>query len=157
MNRSPITVQNIKDSVCEYMNAYGFLAERIYECVWFSCWANIWMRMVFLLSEYMNAYGFLAERIYVCVGFLAEWVYKWGVFQTQNAPSNLVFTNSYSVFMASNIMLPDIDAFTITPPKGSSWSWLYGSRIYNCLCISQQKLWVRIPLMARCTRCNIMR
>jgi hypothetical protein len=32
---------------------------------------------------------------------------------------------------------------------GSSWSWLYGSWIYNYLCnqsISPLKLWVRIPL-----------
>jgi hypothetical protein len=36
-----------------------------------------------------------------------------------------------------------------------SWSWSYGSSswIYNYLCnqcLSQQKLWVQIPLMARC-------
>jgi len=36
---------------------------------------------------------------------------------------------------------------------------MYGSWIYNYLynqCISLLKLWVRIPLMARCTRYNIM-
>ena len=43
--------------------------------------------------------------------------------------------------------------------KGSSWSWSQGSWIYNYLCnqcLSPLKLWVQIPLMARCTRYNIM-
>ena len=39
-------------------------------------------------------------------------------------------------------------------------SWSYGSWIYNYLCNqcyrAPLKLWVRIPLMARCTWCNIM-
>jgi hypothetical protein len=37
---------------------------------------------------------------------------------------------------------------------GPSWSWTYGSWLYNYLCnrcISPLMLWVRIPLMARCT------
>ena len=40
-----------------------------------------------------------------------------------------------------------------------SWSWSYGSWIYNYLCnqcLSPLKLCVQIPLMARCTRYNIM-
>jgi hypothetical protein len=43
--------------------------------------------------------------------------------------------------------------------QGPSWSWLYGSRIYNYLCNqfpSSLKLWVRTTFMARCTRHNIM-
>ena len=43
--------------------------------------------------------------------------------------------------------------------QGSSWSWSYGSQIYNYLCkqcLSPLTLWVRILLMARCTRYNIM-
>ena len=42
---------------------------------------------------------------------------------------------------------------------GPSWSWSYGSWIYNYLwnqCLSPLKLWVRTPFMARCTRYNIM-
>jgi hypothetical protein len=42
---------------------------------------------------------------------------------------------------------------------GQSWSWSYGSWIYYYLCnqcLSPHKLWVRIPLMVRCTRYNIM-
>ena len=43
--------------------------------------------------------------------------------------------------------------------EGSSWLWSNGSWIYNYLCnqcISPLTLWVRIPLMERCTRYNIM-
>jgi len=42
---------------------------------------------------------------------------------------------------------------------GPSWSWSYGSWIYNYLCHhcpSPLKLWVRTPFMARCTQYNIM-
>ena len=40
-----------------------------------------------------------------------------------------------------------------------SWSWSYGSWIYNYVyiqCLSALNLWVRIPLMTVCTRYNIM-
>jgi len=43
--------------------------------------------------------------------------------------------------------------------QGPSWWWSYCSWIYNYLCnqcLSPLTLWVRIPLMARCTRYNIM-
>jgi hypothetical protein len=39
-----------------------------------------------------------------------------------------------------------------------SWSWSYTSWIYNYLCnqcLSPLKLWVQIPLIARCTRYSI--
>jgi hypothetical protein len=42
---------------------------------------------------------------------------------------------------------------------GSLLSWSYGSWIYSYLCnqcLLPLTLWVRIPLMARCTRYNIM-
>jgi len=42
---------------------------------------------------------------------------------------------------------------------GPSWSRSYGSWIYNYQCnqyLSPLKLWVQIPLMAGCTRYNIM-
>jgi len=44
-------------------------------------------------------------------------------------------------------------------PQGPWCSWSCGSWIYNYLCnqcISPQTLWVQTPLMARCTRYNIM-
>jgi len=43
--------------------------------------------------------------------------------------------------------------------KRPSWCWSYVSWIYNYICnqcLSPLKLWVRIQLMARCTRYNIM-
>ena len=43
--------------------------------------------------------------------------------------------------------------------KGTSWSWSYGRLIYNYICnhcLSPLKLWVRIAIMARFTRYNIM-
>jgi len=42
---------------------------------------------------------------------------------------------------------------------GPSWSWSYGTWIWNYLCnrcLSPLKMWVQIPLIARCTRYNIM-
>jgi len=42
---------------------------------------------------------------------------------------------------------------------GPSWSWSYGSWIYNYLCnqyLSPLKLWVRIPFVARWTQYNNM-
>jgi hypothetical protein len=42
---------------------------------------------------------------------------------------------------------------------GQSWSWSYGSLIYNYLCnqfLSLLTLWVQIPPMARCSWYNIM-
>ena len=46
--------------------------------------------------------------------------------------------------------------FIAEPP----WSWSYGSWIYNYMCnqrLSQLKLWVRIPLMAKYTRYKMIR
>jgi len=50
--------------------------------------------------------------------------------------------------------------YHITLIQGPPWWWSYSSWIYNYLCnqyLSQLMLWVRIPLMARCTRFNLMR
>ena len=39
-----------------------------------------------------------------------------------------------------------------------TWTWSYGSWIFNYLCNQclSPVTWVRTPFMARCTRCNIM-
>jgi hypothetical protein len=39
--------------------------------------------------------------------------------------------------------------------KRPSWSWSYGSWIYNYLCLSPLRLWVQTPFMARCSLYNI--
>jgi len=49
--------------------------------------------------------------------------------------------------------------FTSIRLKGPAWSWSCGSWIYYYLCnqrLSPLNLWVRIPIMARCTRYNIL-
>ena len=67
--------------------------------------------------------------------------------------------NDYSVFnsnLPGNIIL--IEKIKMHILSGLSWLWLYGSLIYNYLCnqrISPLNLWVRIPLMARCTSSHI--
>jgi len=52
----------------------------------------------------------------------------------------------------------DILNLFYTDVLGPSWSWSYGSWIYNYMCnqcLSLQ-LWARTPLMARCIRYNFM-
>jgi hypothetical protein len=63
-----------------------------------------------------------------------------------NCEAKIMFGSSDLTFKIRDILRP-------------SWSLLYGSWIYNCLCneyLSTLTLWVRIPLMTRCTRYNIM-
>ena len=61
---------------------------------------------------------------------------------------------SLKVCMHNSIWL--ILRYSLKPGQGSSWSWLYGSWIYNYQylcnqCLSPLMLWVRISIMARCT------
>jgi hypothetical protein len=68
----------------------------------------------------------------------------------------LILLNLFSSWICMKYLLPDFQNPTI---KGLSWSWSYGSWIYNYLCnqcLSPLKLWAPIPLVARCTRYNIM-
>jgi hypothetical protein len=67
----------------------------------------------------------------------------------------------YNSIIVTNTIIKYI--FKILPHhkriKGSTWLWSYGSCIYNYLCnqcLSLLKLWGGIPLISRCTRCNIM-
>jgi len=60
-------------------------------------------------------------------------------------------------------MLIELDSLLMILPRFghcvSGQSWSYGSWICSYLCnqwLSQLKLWFRIPLIARCTRYNIM-
>jgi len=50
---------------------------------------------------------------------------------------------------------------SLSSVRGPSWLWSYGSLTYNYVylcnqCLSPLKLWIISPLMARCTRYNIM-
>jgi len=50
-------------------------------------------------------------------------------------------------------------SYTMGQRSGLSWSWSYGSWIYNCLCnqtLSPLKLWVRTLFVAKCIWYNIM-
>jgi len=50
-----------------------------------------------------------------------------------------------------------IDILDSSLYKEPSWSWSYRSWIYNYQCNQcplPPKLWVRIPLIARCTTCD---
>ena len=63
----------------------------------------------------------------------------------------------HSVLKKGNLWfhIISISIYLLFHDKGLSWSWSYGSWIYNYmyyLCLSPLKLWVWIPLMARCTR-----
>jgi hypothetical protein len=54
---------------------------------------------------------------------------------------------------------PTLISYKANPfATGSSWSWAYGSWIYNYLCnqcLSPLKWWVRTPFIARCTQYKI--
>ena len=79
---------------------------------------------------------------------------------SNHKPNTTYMTNG--LIPASNVykhlpMTGIVQAFLSS--EGQSWSWSYGSWIYNYLwnqCLSPLKLWVQIPLMARCTRYNFM-
>jgi hypothetical protein len=63
--------------------------------------------------------------------------------------SNLSFCNGHGYYGRQKKELMKCWANTPNKNWGPSWSWLYGSWIYNYLCnqcISPLKLWVRIPL-----------
>ena len=64
----------------------------------------------------------------------------------------------YVITVFSNLRNSDI-FFQYRGRRGRDRMWSYGSCIYNYLCIQYilpLKLYVRIPLMAMCTRYNIM-
>ena len=78
-----------------------------------------------------------------------------------------LFTIDFQLFYFRTRIIPDLCAVIsactcenyISLKREPSWSWSYGSWIYNYLCnqcLSPLKLWVRIPLMARRTRYNIL-
>jgi len=59
------------------------------------------------------------------------------------------------LFIQVNMISNSIKYWVPFGYEGLSWSWSYGSWIYNYLsnqCLSPLKLWVRTPFMATCTR-----
>ena len=80
------------------------------------------------------------------------------IYHTQGEHANHYTTDAVSRILEVAIL--DYKIFLLDQSfAGPSWSWLYGSWIYNCLCnqcLSPLKLWVWTPFMARCTQYNIM-
>jgi len=57
------------------------------------------------------------------------------------------------------MLISNVKLRSISLKHGQSWSWSYGSWIYNYICnqcLSPLTFRIRIPFMARCTRYNIM-
>jgi len=70
----------------------------------------------------------------------------------------LSLTDLYSLLWYPCHTLP-VELWEPNCKSSSSSSWVYGSWSYNYLCnqcLSLLTLWVRIPLMVRCIRYNIM-
>ena len=86
-------------------------------------------------------------------------LYKWSIVIHNTNVENTTKGNIYYQEHDQNVNLDLQLNMHIPSLQGPSWLWLYGSWIHNCLCnqcLSPLKLWVRIPLMTRCTRYNIM-
>jgi len=74
--------------------------------------------------------------------------------------NNILAAHAYNVeYLSHFIRYSELNLLSIRISE-PSWSWSYVCWIYNYLCnqclVSPLKLWVRIPLMARCIRYNIM-
>ena len=87
------------------------------------------------IPGFLKSYGFYYVQWYQVRGALLFYYYWWNCWQP-------LFTLHFHKCV------------------GPSWSLSYCSWIYNYLCnqcLIPLKLWFRIPLMARCTRYNIIR
>jgi len=68
---------------------------------------------------------------------------------------NFILDYIWTIIRDNTLEYPFLSYFKSAP----SWSWSYGSWIYNYICnqcLSPLTLWVRIPIKAKCTRYNIM-
>jgi hypothetical protein len=99
-----------------------------------------------------------------------SWRHLWLFFYFKSVVSSLEDSWIYNlpmhsvpaVMVTSVSVIPTcgtLDSILLNVIKGQSWSWSYGSWIYNYLCnqyLSPLKLWVQTLFMARWTRYNIM-
>jgi hypothetical protein len=72
--------------------------------------------------------------------------------------SQLQVGNTFYLFWWQLLVIVSIPYFVYVIIMGPSWSWSYGSWIYNYMCnqcLLPLMLWVRNPVMERCTRYNI--
>ena len=113
------------------------------------CWRWLLEHHVFLW-ESCGSLGVLWES---CGSLVGVWESCGSLVGVWESCGSLVYFLWLSYICKNTVVLVDLIA------SGPSLSWSYGSWIYNYLCnqyISQLTLWVRILLMARCTRYNIM-
>ncbi len=106
----------------------------------------------------------LCNWLVICVPYMPNGIIS--LKETRKKKSSFPSGNIYKMFCLTPTrtisfyhLLLNINCYALTPSKGPLWSWSYGSWVYNYLCIrclSPLMLWVRIPLMARCTRYIIM-
>ena len=122
-------------------------------------WLPLWYFETFLiLHAYVRASGwsfgiYWLPIWYLLIAPLVSWLYLWYILIASLISSDCAF-GIFKLFL--NYMHKKQ---LLISPLWSSWSWSYGSWIYNYLCnqcLSPLTLWVRVPLMARYTRYNIM-
>ena len=95
-----------------------------------------------------------------------SWRHLWQLFYFKWVVSSLEDSWIYNLPMHSVVTSVSVipiccmlDSIQLSVIKGQSWPWSYGSWIYNYLCnqyLSQLKLSVQTPFMARWRRYNIM-
>jgi len=139
----------------------------IYPCTWPSLWIiheldlfyswtwfSLWIILVFDFF-FMN-YSCTWPSIWIIYVRLSWWTHCCNRFNNLHQNINRANRHHSSYRPMWSI---SCDFFFLSYKKGPSWSWSYGSWIYSYLCnqcISPLTLWIRTPLMSRCTRCSIM-
>jgi hypothetical protein len=123
-------------------------------CICKSFWLVLWYILIAHLISSDCPFGIYWLPIwYLLIAPLVSWLYLWYILIASLISSDCAF-GIFKLFL--NYMHKKQ---LLISPLWSSWSWSYGSWIYNYLCnqcLSPLTLWVRVPLMARYTRYNIM-
>ena len=106
------------------------------------------------LERISSSCGILCFALLTTPVMRHEWMTKEYILNVITMLSKICISN-YEYLVLHNIC----EEFEHTKGMNAkpSWALSYGRWIYNCLCIqctSLLKLWVRISVMAKCTRCN---
>ena len=130
------------------------LSSGIYEpslLFFWSVWQKITLSVFFLKNKDINGQFLSHENLdnfFFCVStFWDVWILHF----IKTKPENVILKKFLNLF--------SINLFITNYLEGSSRSWSNGNWIYNYLCnqcLSPIRWRVRIPLMARCTRYNIL-
>jgi hypothetical protein len=111
------------------------------------------------ISASVYCLGCIFQLLYIAWGVYFSLCIQWGSgFFSLCCETLYFYLSFYSMCVNMYLFMCNIHiAIILNPNKEQSWS--SGSCIYNYLCnkcLSPLKLWVRIQLMARCIRYNIM-